>query len=85
MLLYCWFYALLFRPGGELEVGEDECEGMKRLLNETLGRTDGVLNEWRVEDEVGNWWRPNFDPPRVCHHIHLMISVFSSIPIFLLM
>lgn len=37
---------------------------MKRLLNDTLGRTDGGLNEWKVEDEIGNWWRPNFDPPR---------------------
>ena len=38
---------------------------MKRLLDETLGRTDGGKNEWTIEDEVGNWWRPNFDPPRV--------------------
>ncbi|KIH62746.1 hypothetical protein ANCDUO_06969 [Ancylostoma duodenale] len=51
-------------PGGELEVGEEETEGMKRLLDLTLGRTDGVKNEWKIEDEVGNWWRPNFDPPR---------------------
>ncbi|CAI4229972.1 unnamed protein product [Auanema sp. JU1783] len=55
------FYKL---PGGELEVGEDEIEGMKRLLDETLGRTDGMKNDWKVEDEIGNWWRPNFDPPR---------------------
>ncbi|ETN80152.1 cleavage and polyadenylation specificity factor subunit 5 family protein [Necator americanus] len=67
-------------PGGELEVGEEETDGMKRLLDLTLGRTDGVKNEWKIEiivffcvcvpsvvviqDEVGNWWRPNFDPPR---------------------
>ncbi|VDL74383.1 unnamed protein product [Nippostrongylus brasiliensis] len=51
-------------PGGELEVGEEETEGMKRLLDLTLGRTDGVKNDWKIEDEVGNWWRPNFDPPR---------------------
>ncbi|CAD6198901.1 unnamed protein product [Caenorhabditis auriculariae] len=51
-------------PGGELEPGEDEQTGMVRLLNETLGRTDGLENEWSIEDVVGNWWRPNFDPPR---------------------
>ncbi|KAF8366242.1 cfim-1 [Pristionchus pacificus] len=51
-------------PGGELLHGEDEISGMKRILNEILGRTDGLKNEWHIEDEVGNWWRPNFDPPR---------------------
>ncbi|CAB3407799.1 unnamed protein product [Caenorhabditis bovis] len=51
-------------PGGELEQGEDEKDGMIRLLNETLGRTDGIENTWTIEDEIGNWWRPNFDPPR---------------------
>uniref|UniRef100_A0A8R1HYS3 Nudix hydrolase domain-containing protein n=2 Tax=Caenorhabditis japonica TaxID=281687 RepID=A0A8R1HYS3_CAEJA len=55
------FYKL---PGGELELGEDETTGVTRLLNETLGRTDGETNEWTIEDEIGNWWRPNFDPPR---------------------
>ncbi|CAB02106.1 Cleavage and polyadenylation specificity factor subunit 5 [Caenorhabditis elegans] len=55
------FYKL---PGGELELGEDEISGVTRLLNETLGRTDGETNEWTIEDEIGNWWRPNFDPPR---------------------
>ncbi|KAI8431424.1 hypothetical protein MSG28_015944 [Choristoneura fumiferana] len=35
-------------PGGELNPGEDEIEGLKRLLTETLG----------------NWWRPNFEPPQ---------------------
>ncbi|KAE9418569.1 hypothetical protein Angca_009859 [Angiostrongylus cantonensis] len=55
-------------PGGELEVGEEETDGMRRLLDLTLGRSDGIKNEWKIEvdlfDEVGNWWRPNFDPPR---------------------
>ncbi|GMT28683.1 hypothetical protein PFISCL1PPCAC_19980 [Pristionchus fissidentatus] len=51
-------------PGGELLHGEDDISGMKRILNEILGRTDGLKNEWHIEDEVGNWWRPNFDPPR---------------------
>ncbi|XP_065160237.1 cleavage and polyadenylation specificity factor subunit 5 [Atheta coriaria] len=51
-------------PGGELNPGEDEVEGLKRLLTETLGRQDGVKQEWLVEDIIGNWWRPNFEPPQ---------------------
>ncbi|CAG9833254.1 unnamed protein product [Diabrotica balteata] len=51
-------------PGGELNPGEDEVEGLKRLLTETLGRLDGVKQEWVVEDIIGNWWRPNFEPPQ---------------------
>lgn len=51
-------------PGGELNPGEDEVEGLKRLLTETLGRLDGVKQEWHVEDIIGNWWRPNFEPPQ---------------------
>ncbi|XP_054275249.1 cleavage and polyadenylation specificity factor subunit 5-like isoform X2 [Macrosteles quadrilineatus] len=51
-------------PGGELNPGEDEVEGLKRLLTETLGRQDGVKQDWTVEDTIGNWWRPNFEPPQ---------------------
>jgi len=51
-------------PGGELSAGEDEVEGLKRLLTETLGRQDGVKQDWIVEDTIGNWWRPNFEPPQ---------------------
>ncbi|XP_060873060.1 cleavage and polyadenylation specificity factor subunit 5-like [Metopolophium dirhodum] len=54
------FYKL---PGGELNPAEGEVEGLKRLLTETLGRQDGVQTEWTVEDTIGNWWRPNFEPP----------------------
>jgi len=28
-------------PGGELAPGEDEIEGLKRLMTDTLGRPDG--------------------------------------------
>lgn len=31
---------------------------------QTLGRLDGVKQEWHVEDIIGNWWRPNFEPPQ---------------------
>ncbi|CAF3436777.1 unnamed protein product [Rotaria socialis] len=52
-------------PGGELNPGEDSIEGLKRLLNETLGRPDATQqNNWLVEDVIGNWWRPNFEAPR---------------------
>uniref|UniRef100_A0A8C0RIJ9 Cleavage and polyadenylation specificity factor subunit 5 n=1 Tax=Canis lupus familiaris TaxID=9615 RepID=A0A8C0RIJ9_CANLF len=37
-------------PGGELNPGEDEVEGLKRLMTEILGRQDGVL--------------PNFEHPQ---------------------
>ncbi|XP_070490085.1 cleavage and polyadenylation specificity factor subunit 5 isoform X1 [Chironomus tepperi] len=52
-------------PGGELNAGEDEVEGLKRLLTETLGQpSSGVKShEWIVEDTIGNWFRPNFEPP----------------------
>ena len=40
-------------------------EGLKRLLNETLGRPDSnQQNNWLIEDVIGNWWRPNFEAPR---------------------
>ncbi|XP_074598291.1 cleavage and polyadenylation specificity factor subunit 5 [Brevipalpus obovatus] len=53
-------------PGGELKAGEDEMDGLKRLMSETLGhqQPDSVANEWTVEDTIGNWWRPNFEPPQ---------------------
>ncbi|KAH3776296.1 cleavage and polyadenylation specificity factor subunit 5-like [Dreissena polymorpha] len=51
-------------PGGELRQDEDQILGLKRLLTETLGRQDGAAMEWTVEETIGNWWRPNFDPPQ---------------------
>lgn len=29
-----------------------------------LGRAEGSAVDWVVEDCVGNWYRPNFEPPR---------------------
>jgi len=51
-------------PGGELNPGEDPIAGLKRLLTETLGRQDGAPMEWSIEHTIGNWWRPNFEPPQ---------------------
>lgn len=31
---------------------------------QTLGRQDGEKQDWRIEDTIGNWWRPNFEPPQ---------------------
>jgi len=59
-------------PGGELNPGEDECEGLKRLMTETLGRPESGGADWVVEDTIGNWWRPNFEPaqyPYIPPHI----------------
>jgi len=60
-------------PGGELNPGEDEVEGLKRLMSDTLGRTDGSpATDWTIEDTIGNWWRPNFEPaqyPYIPPHI----------------
>lgn len=52
-------------PGGELNPDEDPIEGLKRLLNETLGKSDAIAqNNWVIEETIGNWWRPNFEAPR---------------------
>jgi len=60
-------------PGGELRPGEDEVEGLKRLMSATLGRVEGSLSsDWTIEDTIGNWWRPNFEPaqyPYIPPHI----------------
>ena len=39
-------------PSGELNPGEDEAEGMVRIVNNTLGRDDGVTTEWSVEEVI---------------------------------
>ncbi|XP_053209447.1 cleavage and polyadenylation specificity factor subunit 5-like [Panonychus citri] len=56
-------------PGGELNRDETEVGGLKRLLNEILGheeeeKEDPLAANWKIEDVIGNWWRPNFDPPQ---------------------
>jgi len=51
-------------PAGELEEGESDTEGMKRIVNNVLGRTDDVETDWQVADIVSNWWRPNFEAPQ---------------------
>ncbi|CAK5067475.1 unnamed protein product [Meloidogyne enterolobii] len=52
-------------PGGELGATENEVDGLKRILSDTLGKEDTPKSQWIVEDTIANWWRPNFDPPRV--------------------
>ncbi|EDV21802.1 expressed hypothetical protein [Trichoplax adhaerens] len=59
-------------PSTELAPGESEVEGLKRGLNEILGRNDGVEQEWLIEDLLCNYWRPNFEAaqyPYVPAHI----------------
>ena len=59
-------------PGGELNPGEDEVEGLKHLMTEILGHQDGVLQDWVIDDCIGNWWRPNFEPPQVSVQLYLL-------------
>uniref|UniRef100_A0A0E9UT93 Cleavage and polyadenylation specificity factor subunit 5 n=1 Tax=Anguilla anguilla TaxID=7936 RepID=A0A0E9UT93_ANGAN len=33
-------------------------------MTEILGRQDGVKQDWVIDDCIGNWWRPNFEPPQ---------------------
>ncbi|KAM9268829.1 LOW QUALITY PROTEIN: cleavage and polyadenylation specificity factor subunit 5 [Cariama cristata] len=61
LLLGTTFFKL---PGGNSHPGEDEVEGLKRLMTEILGRQDGVQQDWVIDDCIGNWWRPNFEPPQ---------------------
>ena len=75
-------------PGGELKPGEDEVEGLKRLMTETLGRSDGSATEWTIEDTIGNWWRPNFEPaqyPYIPPHITKPKGDSSSINMMTIM
>ena len=54
-------------------------EGLQRLMTETLGKqadsSSGAATnpkDWVVEDTIGNWWRPNFEPaqyPYIPPHI----------------
>ena len=48
-------------PSGELQPGENEIEGVQRIVNNILGKDDTPANTWVVEDTVANWWRPNFE------------------------
>lgn len=51
-------------PCGELAPGESEEEGMLRIVNDTLGREDGIKTDYVVDEVVANWWRPNFEAPQ---------------------
>ncbi|CAK7310994.1 Cleavage and polyadenylation specificity factor subunit 5 [Vulpes lagopus] len=33
-------------------------------MTEILGRQDGVLQDWVIDDCIGKWWRPNFEHPQ---------------------
>ncbi|KAF0988917.1 hypothetical protein HZS_7925 [Henneguya salminicola] len=52
-------------PGGELMPGEEEIEGLKRILNEVLTYSDREhSNDWSVVDVLCTWWRPNYENPQ---------------------
>ncbi|KII74385.1 Cleavage and polyadenylation specificity factor subunit 5 [Thelohanellus kitauei] len=52
-------------PGGELLPGEDEVEGIIRLLNELLTYSDRQHEiDWSIVDTLCTWWRPNYENPQ---------------------
>ncbi|XP_075246416.1 cleavage and polyadenylation specificity factor subunit 5-like [Convolutriloba macropyga] len=51
-------------PGGEVDGKEDEVSALKRLLNDILCRSEHVPVDWQIETLLGQWWRPNFEPPQ---------------------
>ena len=62
-------------PGDYLKPGEDEIDGLKRLLDDRLAppsdsrqfnASHGVDNDWEIGDCLAQWWRPNFETFMVC-------------------
>ncbi|CEF66967.1 Cleavage and polyadenylation specificity factor subunit 5 [Strongyloides ratti] len=51
-------------PGGELMPDENDIDGLKRILNETLSSPEKPPTQWNVTDMLAKWWRSNFEPPR---------------------
>ena len=49
--------------GCEVAPGGDEVEALKTSLTNTLGRQGDVIN-WGVDELIGTWWRPNYEPPQ---------------------
>ncbi|CAD7678042.1 unnamed protein product [Nyctereutes procyonoides] len=37
---------------------------VNNFLQIILGHQDGVLQDWVIDDCIGNWWRPNFEHPQ---------------------
>ncbi|MEW5301044.1 MAG: hypothetical protein WDW36_003927 [Sanguina aurantia] len=60
-------------PGGRLKPGEDEVEGLRRKLTNTLSPVNPLLvTPWDIGECMGVAWRPNFDTifyPYVPPHI----------------
>lgn len=43
-----------------------------------LGRQDQAPTDWVIEDTIGNWWRPNFEPPQVCVQSFKLVTCSCS-------
>ncbi|RKP16921.1 hypothetical protein ROZALSC1DRAFT_31220 [Rozella allomycis CSF55] len=52
-------HPLIFTPGGFLKIGEDEVEGLKRILNDLLAPVNETI-EWEIGEVISHWWRPHF-------------------------
>lgn len=49
-------------PGGRLQPGESDIEGLKRKLSRRLSYNDiGKDDEWEVGECIGMWWRSDFE------------------------
>ncbi|KZT60526.1 cleavage and polyadenylation specificity factor subunit 5 [Calocera cornea HHB12733] len=53
-------------PGGYLNPGEDEIEGLKQRLQDRLhspthDTLKPGLEDWVIRECVGKWWRPDYD------------------------
>jgi cleavage and polyadenylation specificity factor subunit 5 len=40
-------------------------EVVESVFLQQLCADDQPRDDWRIEDCVSTWWRPNFDPPKV--------------------
>lgn len=52
-----FFAFILGRPGGALNLGETEEEGIARILRESLS----AEADCAVKGVLSTWWRPNFE------------------------
>jgi cleavage and polyadenylation specificity factor subunit 5 len=47
-----------------LKPGEDDNQGLKRILNGLLGKEEESKleqDQWEIGELVAVWWRPNFE------------------------
>ncbi len=69
-------------PSGSLIPGEEDVQGLKRILGTILGpEQGGSLEDWDIGEAIGVWWRPHFETFQVFFFTFIR---FRSVPCFLL-